>query len=157
MSSIYSRMAIEFGTLFSDATKSLCNTSGMRSTFNSILWVSLILSIIMILLMIIFYPRKGNSFWSILKIFMYSLIANATVLTIHDSCVQHEFDKLSRSRSSVDDINRARNSVQMSSDNSINAVPGAVGGYEESYNIQSDKTTSTEILEDLERTFKKYE
>ncbi len=80
------------GSFLSNICYSVYSTTGLHSVFSSILYTSIILSIIVLLILMFIYPcKKGTPSWILIKIFLYVLSINTIVFAIHNSIIKNNY------------------------------------------------------------------
>jgi hypothetical protein len=73
----------------------------LNNVLGSTLFVSIIIALIMILIIMIMYPAKsGTSFSVVLKMFFYMFIGSLVVLFLHDGIIKHMIEEEYQSDSS---------------------------------------------------------
>lgn len=85
-------MAIEINSFFGGICNSIYSATGLNYIFSSVLYTSLVLSVIIILMILLLYPAKrGSPAWLILKLFLYILMAITIVFSIHNSFIRNNY------------------------------------------------------------------
>jgi hypothetical protein len=87
-------MTLELSHVIRGSYDYISSVSGLNSIFSSVFYTSLVLSIILIILIIAIYPAKKNaSFWSVIKLFIYTLLTTVFVLYIYGSAIDNNYKK----------------------------------------------------------------
>jgi hypothetical protein len=70
--SIQNKMTIEFNSFFGNISNSIYLVTGLNHIFSSVLYTSLVLSIMIIIMVMLIYPGEEKSpSWLIIKLFLY--------------------------------------------------------------------------------------
>lgn len=88
-------MVIEIGDLLNKAARSTCSINMLNPICSSVVYTSIVLSVLVILIMIIINPSKseGSAAMGILKMFLYVFIFTLIILFLHSSTIKSNYKK----------------------------------------------------------------
>lgn len=151
-------MAIEFNSFTNNIFNSIYSIPLLNGIFSSILYTSIILTIILIIILLAIYPcEKDTPPWILLRIFLYLVVANTLVFSVHHSIISNKYEeKYSNDESGkfITNINRkGGNSIY--NKESIEVKPN-FAEYEISDEVEqpqdNPKLTISDILDSVENT-----
>lgn len=103
-------MTIEIGHFLGDISNSTYSSSGLNSIFGSVLYTSILLSIVLLLIICFIYPCKKNTpLWVTFKLMFYVFIGVLSILYLHHGALYHKYEKKIEDRSVSNLINGINN------------------------------------------------
>lgn len=147
-------MSIEINSLFGNITNSIYSTTGLNNLFVSIIWTSVILSIIIIIILMFMYPaKKGTPAWILFKIFLYIVAINTIILSVHNSIISNNYKEKYLDKSSDQFISNINKSGGYKLNNDHIKVNPSFDQKEYTYEIKNEKdlTSVNDILNDIEQ------
>lgn len=85
-------MAIEFNSLTNGITNYIYGISFFNNVFSNVLYTSIILSILLIIILLFIYPASSDSTTgTLVKLFIYLVIVNTTILTLQHSILSNKY------------------------------------------------------------------
>jgi hypothetical protein len=119
-------MAIEFSSVFGTISNGIYSIPFMNTILSSVLYTSIILSILLIIVIMFIYPgKKNSSSWVLVKLFIYLTIANVVVLSAHHSIMNNKYKERDSNDDSVkfiDNISKRGGNVVYAND-SVQVIP----------------------------------
>ena len=154
-------MAIEFNSLISDINNHIYSIPIVYKIFSNVIYVSIILSIILIIILMTFYPCDSSGV-ELFKVFIYIALVNVLMFSAYNSIISNKYKKQYDTDKNHDFINSVNDRVGgaiFASDN-IKVTPKFKDCDSDSdsghvYTSQSESNqvplTTSDMLDDLEK------
>ncbi len=82
-------MPIEISNFFSDINTSMFNIIGLNRIFTSVIYTSLLISVIVMIIVLFLYPyKKSTPSYLFIKSFLYITMAVTIILALHSSFIR---------------------------------------------------------------------
>lgn len=151
-------MAVEFNSFLGGLTNSIYSVVGLNHIFSSVLYTSIVLSVLVVLLIIMLYPcKKGTPMWILFKLFLYVLMLIVVVFSIHNSFIKNDY-KEKYLKSNVNNLINNIHGGHVYGEEMVKVSPQLNQSYDEHesavYNEPNQSSalmTSSDMLDDLER------
>jgi predicted outer membrane repeat protein len=150
-------MAIEFGSFIGNINNGIYSVPFLNMIFTSVLYTSIILSILLIVILLVIQPLEDSSF-ELFKIFVYTLITNIIIFSVHSSIVSNKYKEQYSADKSYDFINNINDKTggAIYAEDTIKVVPQFKSYENAELNMEAvydepKVETISDMLDDIEK------
>ena len=153
---------IEFNSLINSIQNNIHGIPFFNGILSNIVYVSITLSILLIIMILFIYPCKETTpAWVLAKLFVYLSITNLIIFSMHNSIMKNKYSEKFSSETSekfINNINSRGGSASIYNSENIKVVPtfkeidsDEIDGTNETSNEINKGLTVSDILDDVER------
>lgn len=102
-------MAIEFSSFLGNINKSIQSIPFLNVVLSSVIYTSIILSILVIIVMLFIYPQEHTPGWILVKVFIYIVILNTIVFSAHHAIIKDIYKDTAETKKSEEFMTNINN------------------------------------------------
>jgi hypothetical protein len=142
-------MPIDLGSSIKKTSQWAFESSFLNSVLGSSLFVGLVIAFIMILLIMVMYPSKPGTPFSVLcKMFIYMFLSSMLVIFLHDGVIKYMYDEQNKDNFNEEFINGTESTERdpTYTQKSIQPIGNITGGYTYTQGNMSSNMSSNNML-----------